>query len=180
MSTVLPSTTRKLAALAATKHVTYLACPVLGRPPAAAAGQLLGALSGGTESVRERAKRIIHIFAGKGVLDLGDDVGAAHALKLTGNFYIAGQIELASEALALAEKSGVDQGAALKVMETIATGGYVCSCVVKACFSNIVRCVLFLCTHLHSVFPVYSFLMHCVIYCAFQQPNNRVSSRYQY
>lgn len=101
MSTVLPSTTRRLAAKAADSGVTYLACPVFGRPPAAAAGLLVACISGGDEAARARVKSLGAVFAQRGVHDLGSDPGAGHALKLTGNFYIAGQIELASEALAL-------------------------------------------------------------------------------
>lgn len=42
--------------------------------------------------------------------DLGEDPAASAALKLTGNFWIVSQIELASQCLGLAAKSGIEGG----------------------------------------------------------------------
>jgi 3-hydroxyisobutyrate dehydrogenase-like beta-hydroxyacid dehydrogenase len=48
---------------------------------------------------------------------LGDDPSASAALKLVGNFWICSQIEVAAQCLALAGKSGIDDGAVLRMLE---------------------------------------------------------------
>lgn len=45
--------------------------------------------------------------AGRGIWDLGEDPAASAALKLTGNFWIVSQIEVAAQCLALGAKSGI-------------------------------------------------------------------------
>ena len=66
-STVLPSTTRRLAARAAAHGVGFVACPVFGRPDAAAAAQLIGIVAGGSAEQRERVKALVGAaFAGRG------------------------------------------------------------------------------------------------------------------
>ena len=85
-STILPETARALAARAAAKGVAYISGPVFGRPDAAAAGQLTGLLAGGTKAARDRIRPLVASYAGPAVLDLGDDPGAANALKLSGKY----------------------------------------------------------------------------------------------
>jgi 3-hydroxyisobutyrate dehydrogenase-like beta-hydroxyacid dehydrogenase len=119
-STVLPATTRYLAALAAEHNVDYLACPVFGRPPAAASGQLVAYLSGGSTAIRKLVAGVVGVtFAQNGVHDLGNDPSSASAMKLVGNSYIAGQIELASECLALGEKANLQTSAVLGLLQYI-------------------------------------------------------------
>lgn len=119
-STVLPATTRHLAALAAEHGVTYCHCPVFGRPDAAAGGKLLAYLAGGPEDVRHRVAGLAGTtFAQNGVHDLGADAAAASAMKLVGNTYIVGQIELAAECLALGAKSGLPTSATLGLLQYI-------------------------------------------------------------
>jgi 3-hydroxyisobutyrate dehydrogenase-like beta-hydroxyacid dehydrogenase len=105
-STVLPSTTAKLAAQAADRGIAYCTCPIFGRPDAAAAGSLMAALAGATAEVRGRLRPLVAAFAKNKVWDLGDDAAAANAFKLTGNMYIVSQIELAAECLTLGEAVG--------------------------------------------------------------------------
>lgn len=119
-STVLPATTRYLTALAAEHGVTYCHCPVFGRPDAAATGTLLAYLAGGSEAVRHQVAGIVGVtFAQNGVHDLGGDSSAASAMKLVGNSYIVGQIELASECLALGAKAELPQAAVLGLLQYI-------------------------------------------------------------
>lgn len=119
-STVLPATTRYLAAIAAEHGVTYCHCPVFGRPDAAAAGKLLAYLSGGSIEVRKQVAGLAGVtFAQMGVHDIGDDPSHASAMKLVGNSYIAGQIELASECLALGAKSNLPTTAVLGLLQYI-------------------------------------------------------------
>lgn len=119
-STVLPSTTRYLAALGAEHGVQYCHCPVFGRPDAAAAGRLLAYLSGATETIRRQVSGLVGVtFAQAGVHDLGDDPASATGMKLLGNSYIAGQIELAGQTLALGAKANLPQEAVLDLMHYI-------------------------------------------------------------
>ena len=119
-STVLPATTRYLAALAAEPGVTYCHCTVFGRPDVAATGKLLAYLAGGTEVVRHQVAGIAGVtFAQNGVHALGADPSAASAMKLVGNSYIAGQIELASECLALGAKAELPQAEVLGLLQYI-------------------------------------------------------------
>jgi 3-hydroxyisobutyrate dehydrogenase-like beta-hydroxyacid dehydrogenase len=119
-STVLPATTRYLAALAAEHGVTYCHCPVFGRPDAAAAGKLMAYVAGGSPEVRHQVSGLVGVtFAQNGVHDLGSDPSSASAMKLVGNSYIAGQIELASECLALGEKAHLQSTAVLGLIQYI-------------------------------------------------------------
>lgn len=117
MATVLPSTVARQAADAAVAGFAYVNCPVFGRPDAAAAGALI-AVPAGPADARECLAALLPAFAGRGVWDLGEDPAASAALKLTGNFWIVSQIELASQCLGLAAKSGIEDGHVLRMLET--------------------------------------------------------------
>lgn len=109
MSTVSPETSRKLAAAHAELGSHYLAAPVFGRPEAAAAKKLWICQSGAA-AAKARAKPVFEAL-GQGVHDFGDDPGAANVVKLSGNFLIFSAVEALAEALALAEKNGIDRNA---------------------------------------------------------------------
>jgi 3-hydroxyisobutyrate dehydrogenase-like beta-hydroxyacid dehydrogenase len=86
--------------------VGYLAAPVLGRPPVAAAGQLnvlVGGESAHFESIRgpldALAKRIWH---------LGDSPAAANTAKIGVNYLIIHALQAMAESITLAERSGID------------------------------------------------------------------------
>jgi 3-hydroxyisobutyrate dehydrogenase-like beta-hydroxyacid dehydrogenase len=85
-STVLPSTSRRLATVAAARGVAYLTCPVFGRPLAAAAGVLVACLAGGDAGVRAQLKPLVATFAGKGIWDLGDDAGEGVCMRARGGW----------------------------------------------------------------------------------------------
>eukprot|EP00887_Chlorella_sp_A99_P004607 scaffold4.g4607.t1 len=123
-STVLPATSARLAVRAAARGVGYLACPVFGRPDAAEKGLLIGVVSGGTKAQRELVKSAAGgSFAGRRVIDLGAELGAAHAMKLSGNFWIVSQIAVASEVLALAEKNGVLPDVMVSLLDGMSQAG---------------------------------------------------------
>ncbi|KAL4444956.1 hypothetical protein ABPG77_004006 [Micractinium sp. CCAP 211/92] len=117
MATVLPSTVARQAAETAAAGVAYVNCPVFGRPDAAASGSLF-AVPAGPSAARERLAPLLPAFAARGVWDLGDDPATSAALKLTGNFWIVSQIELSAQCLALATKSGIEDGHVLRMLET--------------------------------------------------------------
>lgn len=104
-STVAPTTTARMADLHAARGVSYIACPVFGRPEAAAARRLL-VVAGGPASAVDRVLPYLAAI-GQRVVRAGEQAQAASILKLTGNFMLLGLIELCGEAFALAESSGV-------------------------------------------------------------------------
>lgn len=105
MSTVSPATSRRLAEYHATHGSAYVTAPVFGRPDAAEARRLWICVSG-RERASEKLKPVLDAM-GQSVFDFGEEVGAANALKLAGNFLIAAAMEAMAEAFAMAEKSGV-------------------------------------------------------------------------
>jgi 3-hydroxyisobutyrate dehydrogenase-like beta-hydroxyacid dehydrogenase len=107
MSTVSPETSRKLAQEHARRGSHFLAAPVFGRPEAAAARKLWICQSG-PAAAKQRAKPVLEVL-GQGIHDFGEDPGAANVVKLSGNFLILSAIEALAEALALAQKNGVDR-----------------------------------------------------------------------
>lgn len=109
MSTVSPETSRRLAAEHARRGSLFLAAPVFGRPDAAASRKLWICQSG-TAAARQRARQVLEVL-GQGIHDFGEEPGAANLVKLSGNFLIMSAIEALSEALALAQKSGIDRSA---------------------------------------------------------------------
>ena len=109
LSTIAPATARRLAEHHAKHKVEYVASPVFGRPEAAAAKKLWVCTSGHA-AAKARVRPLLEAI-GQGIFDFGEDAGAANVVKLCGNFMIAAAIETISEALALAEKNGVDKNA---------------------------------------------------------------------
>ena len=106
MSTILPTTARRLAEEHARAGSGYVAAPVFGRPSAAAEGMLWICVSGNDES-KTRTLPILEPLSQKRV-DFGQDPGGANIVKLSGNFMIAAAIESMAEAFAFAEKNGID------------------------------------------------------------------------
>jgi len=107
LSTIAPATARRLAEHHARHQVEYVASPVFGRPEAAAAKKLWVCTSGHA-AAKMRVRPLLEAI-GQGIVDFGEDAGAANVVKLCGNFMIAAAIETIAEALALAEKNGVDK-----------------------------------------------------------------------
>lgn len=94
----------ELADAHATRGQQFVAAPVLGRPDAAARGELW-ILTGGDDAAIARAAPALACL-GQGQIHLGRPQQAALA-KLLANFMIAGTIELLAEATTLGEKGGV-------------------------------------------------------------------------
>ncbi|MDX1932431.1 MAG: NAD(P)-dependent oxidoreductase [Capsulimonadales bacterium] len=115
LSTISPELSRRLAAEHDLRGSVYLAAPVYGRPEVAQAGQLNVLLSGGTADVRERVQPVL-LAMGQKVWDFGDEPGAAHVVKVCGNFMIGAAIEAMGEAFTLAEKNGVSRQAIYEML----------------------------------------------------------------
>ncbi|MBL8658468.1 MAG: NAD(P)-dependent oxidoreductase [Rhodospirillales bacterium] len=106
-STVAPATAQRLAEAHAERGATYLAAPVFGRPDAAAAGKLW-VVTSGADAAKQRARPPLEALS-QGIVDFGEDIGAANTVKLTGNFLIIAAMEAMAEAFAMAEKRGIDR-----------------------------------------------------------------------
>jgi 3-hydroxyisobutyrate dehydrogenase len=106
----------ELSAAVAAKKLRYLDCPVTGLPEAAAAGQLT-LLVGGEPAVVEAVEPLLRQLSVDRV-HFGP-VGAGTAYKLVINLMGAVQIAAAAEAMAMAERAGLDLDL---VAATIAAG----------------------------------------------------------
>ena len=107
-STVLPSTVRELAALAAKTGVRVVDAPVSGGRRVALAGFLTLAV-GGDAGALAYCRPVFDAFAGE-VVCLGD-VGAGQVAKLLNNMLFAANLAVADDAITLGEAMGVDAGA---------------------------------------------------------------------
>jgi 3-hydroxyisobutyrate dehydrogenase-like beta-hydroxyacid dehydrogenase len=114
MSTIAPATASKLAVLHEQHHVHYVAGPVLGRPPAAAAKQLFVLLSGQAKA-REAVKSILPAISQR-FFEYGDDPSTAHAVKVMVNYMIFVTTEMLSEVMLVGEKTGVKKDAFLDTL----------------------------------------------------------------
>lgn len=107
MSTISPALASRMAELHRQRGCAYVAAPVFGRPEAAAA-QKLWICVAGDEAAKERVRSILQAMS-QGIFDFGSDPAHANLVKICGNFLINSAIEGMAEAMALAEKEGVDR-----------------------------------------------------------------------
>ena len=105
LSTISISLARRLEALHCERGLGYVAAPVLGRPDAAAAGQLV-ILPAGDPAAVEKVRPLLELFARR-VWPVGDEAYRANVIKLGCNFALAAMIETLGEAGALAAAHGV-------------------------------------------------------------------------
>ena len=104
-TTTSPNLSTLLTELHAAHGSEYVAAHVLGRPDAAAAGKLITLLAGKPEAI-ERARQVIDTYSVSVIL-LGEDPALASNMKLAGNFFLAGLLEVIGEAFAFAKGRGV-------------------------------------------------------------------------
>lgn len=91
-----------------------VSAPVMGRPPAAASGQL-GILTGGPADAVETCQPLFAAM-GRRTFDCGVTPVGAAAAKIANNAVLACAVEAMAEGFALAEKSGVPGAAFLDVL----------------------------------------------------------------
>lgn len=120
MSTVSPDASKMLSQRYRERGVHYIAAPVFGRPEAAAAAKLW-ICPAGPSAVVERCRPLFNAM-GQGVIVVGEDPHLANVLKLVGNFFVISAIETLSEALTLAEKSGLKADTVLEVVKALLPG----------------------------------------------------------
>ena len=115
MSTVLPETSKKLAAIHAQHGIAYVEAPIFGRPEAAVAHQLWIPFAG-PQQAKERVRPLLTAMGAQGIFDFGEEVGAANIVKLVGNFLIGSAGYSMREALSMARKNGVDPTAVVDML----------------------------------------------------------------
>ena len=121
MSTIAPSTARRLAQYHAERGSIYVASPVFGRPDAAAARQLVICTSG-AKAAKVKVLPLQEMI-GRAVYDYGEEHGAANVVKVAGNFLTAAAIEAMAEALTIVERNGIDR---LKVADMLGQTLFAC------------------------------------------------------
>jgi len=119
MSTIGPLAAREIAAHCAEHGVAMIDAPVSGSIAVATAGQLT-ILAGGEEAALERARPVLDAMS-KAVLHLGPS-GAGAAIKLSINLIIAATVQSVSEALVVAEASGIEREAAYDAIASSVVG----------------------------------------------------------
>ncbi|GCE09699.1 NAD(P)-dependent oxidoreductase [Dictyobacter aurantiacus] len=115
MSTVLPETSKKLAAIHAEHGCAYVEAPIFGVPQAAVARQLWIPFTG-PQIAKERVRPILEAMGAQGIFDFGEEAGAANIVKIAGNFLIVSAGRSVGEALTMAKKNGVDPKAVIDML----------------------------------------------------------------
>ena len=106
-STISVALSDRLTAAHGAAGQAFVAAPVFGRPPAAAAAELVVVAAGKPEALKT-AKPLFEAV-GRVTYEAGETPSAANLIKLSGNFLIACAIESMGEAMALVAKGGVDR-----------------------------------------------------------------------
>ncbi|ANB11491.1 hypothetical protein AWJ20_4303 [Sugiyamaella lignohabitans] len=104
-ATVHPDTSKLNHGLVTEQGATFISSPVFGAAPFAAAKKLIFVPAGNKEAVDKLEPFAMSM--GKKIFYVGDDVTRAVAMKITGNVFIVGLMELAGEVQVLGEKVGV-------------------------------------------------------------------------
>ncbi|MFT8550144.1 MAG: NAD(P)-dependent oxidoreductase [Acetobacter okinawensis] len=113
-STISLAQARRLRDGHAERGQTYVSASVLGRPPAAEAGELF-VTAAGQADVLDRLEPVLQCFGPK-IFRVGDDPVQANLVKLSLNFMIYSTIEQMAEVFALNEKAGTDPHTIFEIM----------------------------------------------------------------
>jgi 3-hydroxyisobutyrate dehydrogenase-like beta-hydroxyacid dehydrogenase len=114
LSTISVATAERMANDHLKRGLHFLSAPVFGRPEAAAAGKLF-IVAGGSDADFKRASPLFPSISQR-VFYVGESPQAANLIKLCGNFLILSSIEAMGEAMALAQKGGVDKQQLLEIL----------------------------------------------------------------
>lgn len=110
-STSDPVESRQLAAKVIAAGLEWLDAPVSGGPGGAHSGQL-GMLVGGESDTLERARPLLEAMT-KSIAHVGE-AGSGHVVKLANNYLCAAHLLTTAEAVAMAQRAGVDPAACLQ------------------------------------------------------------------
>ena len=113
-STISVALSETLEAAHAKAGQLFVAAPVIGRPDAAAAGQLFVVAAGAPDAVKAAASLFDAI--GQKTFVVSETPKAGNLVKLSCNFLIASVIESVGEAMALIGKAGIDRRQYLDIL----------------------------------------------------------------
>ena len=113
-STISVALSERLEAAHANAGQLFVAAPVIGRPDAAAAGQLFVVAAGAPDAVKAAASLFDAI--GQKTFVVSETPKAGNLVKLSGNFLLASVIESVGEAMALIGKAGIDRRQYLDIL----------------------------------------------------------------
>ncbi|KAL2838465.1 6-phosphogluconate dehydrogenase family protein [Aspergillus pseudoustus] len=105
-STIHPDTSASAAERLAERGATFIASPVFGASPVAAAGKLIFAMAG-PASALETVKPYTLDVMGRSIINMGEDVRKSSLLKICGNILVISFMEILSEAHVFAEKTAL-------------------------------------------------------------------------
>lgn len=123
MASISPSLADQLAAAFAEAGATYVAAPVLGRPPVAAAGQLNIMVAGAPEAI-DSVEPYLEAM-GKRIWRLGDRPSVANSVKASVNYNIIHALQAIGETVAMTERLGVDPVLFTELLTSTVFGGVV-------------------------------------------------------
>lgn len=105
MASISPAAADRLEALFASAGVGYVAAPVLGRPPVAAAGKL-NILAAGSVSVLDSVIPVLEVL-GTRIWRMGETPRLANVVKVAVNYNIIHAIQALGESIAMTERQGI-------------------------------------------------------------------------
>lgn len=114
LSTIGPSAARKIAAALQQRGISALDAPVSGGP-IGVVNKTLAVMSAGPEATLVAAKPFLDCFT-KVYVAIGEEAGQAQVVKLANNILTATNMVAVAEAMAFAEKGGIDPEALFKVI----------------------------------------------------------------
>ena len=120
-STISPATSRRLADALARQGIDYIDAPVTGGTEGARAGSL-SVLVGGAAAALERARPVLEVI-GQGISHFGA-VGTGQEAKAVNQVLVAGSYAAVAEALALAERLGLNRPQLIEALRGGAAGSW--------------------------------------------------------
>jgi 3-hydroxyisobutyrate dehydrogenase-like beta-hydroxyacid dehydrogenase len=117
MSTISPECSSRMAEIHAAAGQLYVAAPVIGRPDAAARGELVIVAAGLAPALR-KCRPMLEVL-GKQIREIGDEPSKANVVKLGVNLAIASMLEVLGEAYALVEAHGIDDLTFLEIVNDL-------------------------------------------------------------
>ena len=114
LSTTGPTVARRVADAMAARGVAALDAPVSGGP-IGVNNKTLAVMAAGPKPTLDRAEPFLRAFT-KTIVHLGPEVGKAQIVKLANNLLTATNMVIVGEAMAFAEKSGIDPDDLFKVI----------------------------------------------------------------
>jgi len=122
MSSVSPSSTQKMAAIAEKMGLEYVDAPVSGGTKGAESGNLT-IMVGARPNIFEKIKPVLNVI-GKNIYHVGE-TGLGNAIKIINNLLLGGNMAVLAEALILGVKCGLEPEVMKEIISVSSGGSYV-------------------------------------------------------